>query len=304
LPSSAFSTQLFGGAELFGKRFMPRIAYVNGRYVPVSDAGVSIQDRGFQFADGIYEVIGRRDGALVNLDGHFARLQRSLAAVQMTLPMSLPALHHVLSETVRRNRLGDALLYVQITRGAAPRDHAFPAPDLPQTLVVIAKPFNWAAADARSAAGIAVITMPDLRWKRCDIKSTGLLPAVLAREEARRRGAQETWFLDEKGYVTEGAASNAWIVTDEGRVVTRALSHAILRGVTRDRFLDLMALNNLVLDERAFTRSEALGAKEAFITGATNIATAVVRIDDTPIGSGEPGPVALALRAAYWQRNN
>jgi D-alanine transaminase len=283
---------------------MPRIAYVNGRYLPVAAAQVSIQDRGFQFADSVYEVIGLRGGRLLDLDGHLARLQRSLAAIEIAPPTSDAALRLILAALIRRNRLTDGLVYMQITRGIAPRDHVFPAPPGPVGLVITAKPFDWAAADARSAAGIAVITMPDLRWKRCDIKATGLLPNVLAKQAARKRGAAEAWFLDETGHVTEGAASNAWIVTKAGRVVTRALGHAILAGITRDRMLTLLAEQGLVLEERPFTPAEALDAMEAFISGATNIATAVVRLDGAPIGTGEPGPVARALRAAYWRCNN
>jgi D-alanine transaminase len=280
---------------------MPRIAYVNGHYVPLDRAAVSILDRGFQFADSVYEVIGRRAGRMLDLDAHLKRLERSLGAIGMTLPLSGAALCLILAETLRRNRLGDALIYVQITRGAAPRDHAFPLPAVPASLVVVAKPFSWEAAEMRSARGIAVISRPDLRWKRCDIKSTGLLLNVLARQDARTDGAAEAWFVDEQGFVTEGAASNAWIVVKGGRVVTRALSHAILAGITRDRLLGLLAAEGRVLDERPFTIRETLEAEEAFITGATVIATAVVRLDGQPIGTGRPGPVARALRAAYWQ---
>ena len=283
---------------------MPRIVYVNGRYVPIARAAVSIEDRGFQFADSVYEVIGLRAGRLLDWDGHLARLARSLGAVTMTLPVRRAALRVILSELIRRNHLCDALIYIQVTRGAAPRDHAFPAPGTPQSLVIVAKPYSWAAADARSENGIAVITQPDLRWKRCDIKATGLLLNVLAKQAAKEAGAAETWFLDENGYVTEGASSNAWIVTEDGRVVTRPLGHAILAGITRDRFLALLDEQGLVLDERAFTHKEALEAKEAFLSGATNIATAVVRLDGKPIGTGESGPVARALRAAYWRCNN
>jgi D-alanine transaminase len=283
---------------------MPRLAYVNGRYLPVARAGVSIEDRGFQFADSVYEVIGLRAGRFLDLTGHLARLTRSLGAIRMAPPMSEAALRLVLSALIRRNRLADALIYIQVTRGAAPRDHVFPPPGTPQSLVIVAKPYSWAAADARSERGIAVITAPDLRWKRCDIKATGLLFNVLAKQDAKEAGAAETWFLDEKGYVTEGASSNAWIVTPEGRVVTRPLGHAILAGITRDRFLALIGEQGLVLDERPFTRKEALEAKEAFISGATNIATAVVRLDGEPIAAGVPGPVSRALRAAYWRCNN
>ena len=283
---------------------MPRLAYVNGRYVPVVRAAVSIEDRGFQFADSVYEVIGLRGGRLLDLDGHLARLRRSLSAIAMTLPMSEAALCHILAELTRRNQLSDGLVYIQMTRGAAPRDHVFPDPGTPASVVIQAKSYSWTAADARSETGVAVITQPDLRWKRCDIKATGLLPNVLAKQAAKEAGAAETWFLDENGYVTEGASSNAWIVTETGRVVTRPLGHAILAGVTRDRLMALLAGESLILDERPFTLKEALEAKEAFITGATNIATAVVQLDGKPIGTGRSGPVAGALRAAYWQCNN
>lgn len=283
---------------------MPRIAYVNGRYLPLSKAAVSVTDRGFQFADSVYEVIGLRDRRLLDCDGHLARLARSLGEIGMALPLSLAALGRILAETIRRNRLEDGLVYLQITRGSAPRDHAFPVPASGATLVVVAKPYDWAAADARSAAGIAVITRPDLRWRRCDIKTTALLPNVLAKQMAKEAGAQEVWFVDDEGRITEGASSNAWIVTAGGRVVTRALGHAILPGITRARFLGLVREQGLVLEERAFTPQEALEAAEAFITGATNIATAVVRLDGRPVGTGVAGTVTRVLRAAYWRCNN
>jgi len=285
---------------------MPRIAYVNGVYRRLADAGVSVEDRGFQFGDGVYEVIAVRGGRWLDRDAHLRRLRRSLVALQMAMPMSAQALGLVLQETLRRNRLTDALIYMQVTRGVARRDHVFPDPARTHaTLVITARPYNWASADKKSKEGIAVVSMPDLRWARRDIKSVNLLPNVLAKEAAKRAGAGEVWLVDQAGYVTEGASSNAWIVGSDGGLVTRALSHDILPGITRESLIagDLAALG-LRLEERAFTITEALAAKEAFITGATNIATPVIRIDGQPVGDGKPGPIAARLRGAYWRRNN
>jgi D-alanine transaminase len=278
---------------------MSRIAYVNGRYLARRDAVVNIEDRGYQFSDGVYEVCEVRGGCLVDERRHMQRLQRSLDELRIRLPMTLAALGVILHETVRRNRLRDGIVYLQITRGVARRDHAFPAPDTPPSIVVTARNLDPARNEALAAEGIAVITVPDNRWQRVDIKSVALLPNVLARQAAREQGAKEAWFVDREGRVTEGAATNAWIVTRAGHVVTRPADHGILRGITRAVVLDMLRSQGLELEERAFTVEEAYAAREAFITAASQVVMPVVRIDGRPIGNGAPGLVAGALRRDF-----
>ena len=280
---------------------MPRLAYVNGRFVRQAEASVSIEDRGFQLSDGVYEVWAVFDGRLVDSEGHFARLQRSLGELSIDPPMGRAALDLVLRETIRRNRIGAGTVYLQVTRGAAPRDHAFPSPTPKPTLVVTARRGDPKDAAARAAAGVKVITLADIRWGRCDIKSIGLLPNVLAKQTAREQGAFEAWLVDAQGLVTEGAASNAWIVDAEGVLRTRDLGSNILRGVTRLSLFDLAREEGLEVQEQAFTVAEAKSAREAFLTGAGALVMPVVRIDDTVIGDGSPGPVAKRLRALYIQ---
>ncbi|KAB2886250.1 MAG: D-amino-acid transaminase [Pseudorhodoplanes sp.] len=278
---------------------MSRIAYVNGRYVPRAAACVHVEDRGYQFADGVYEVCEVRDGKLVDERRHMARLVRSLGELRIPLPMSLSALSVVLHEVVRRNRLGYGLVYLQVTRGVARRDHAFPPPGTRPALVVTANGLDAARADAMAAAGIAVITVPENRWERVDIKATALLPNVLAKQAARERGAREAWYVDRDGYVTEGASSNAWIVTGDGKLVTRPADFGILKGITRAVVLDAIRAQGLALEERPFTVAEALEAREAFLTSATQLVMPVVRIDGRPVGNGVPGPLATALRRGF-----
>jgi D-alanine transaminase len=278
---------------------MSRVVYVNGRYRPYAEAVVHAEDRGFQFADAVYEVIEVRDGALIDATRHIARLERSLGEIAMGMPMSAASLRHVMFECIRRNRVGDGTVYLQVSRGARPRDFLFPGPDVTQTVVCIARPSARAVADRRAAAGIAVRTIADPRWQRCDIKTVMLLPASLAKEAAKAAGAREAWFVDADGMVTEGASSNAWIVDGAGRLVTRPLDAAILRGVTRTTLIDVIGRLGLELAERAFSVVEAKAAREAFVTAATNVVTPVVRIDEVVIGDGAPGPVARRLRAAF-----
>ncbi|HVY32808.1 MAG TPA: D-amino-acid transaminase [Caulobacteraceae bacterium] len=280
---------------------MPKLAYVNGRFLPQGQAGVSIEDRGFQLSDGVYEVWAVFDGKLVDAQGHFARLERSLGELMITPPMSQAALTTVLRETVRRNRIVNGTVYLQITRGAAPRDHAFPTPAPRPTMVVTARKTDLAVAEARAAAGVKVITLPDIRWGRCDIKTISLLPNVLARQSAKEQGAYEAFLVDQEGLVTEGAASNAWIVDADGILRTRDLGANILRGVTRRSLADLARKAGLTVEERAFTVTEAKGAREAFLTGAGSLIMPVVRIDDQNIADGRPGAVAKQLRALYIQ---
>src|SRR5215470_2548914 len=278
---------------------MSRIAYVNGRYRPHRDASVHIEDRGFQFADGVYEVCEVKDGRLVDERRHMERLQRSLAELRLRLPMTLTALSIVLHETVRRNRVDWGIVYLQITRGVARRDFAFPDADTPPSLVVTAKNLDPSRNEAIARDGMAVVTVPDNRWGRVDIKSVSLLPNVLAKQAARDQGAREAWLVDPKGFVTEGASSNAWIVTAERRLVTRPADHAILRGITRTVVLDVLRAQGLVLDERPFTVAEAHAAQEAFVTSASQTVLPVVKIDGKPVGGGKPGPVATALRREF-----
>jgi D-alanine transaminase len=278
---------------------MSRIAYVNGRYVRHADAGVSIDDRAFLFADGIYEVIEIFDGRLIDEAGHLARLARSARELRLDLPVAEAALKLILRELVARNRVTDGHVYLQVTRGAARRDHVFPPPGTPTTLVAFAHRGDRAAADSKARAGVKVISLPDLRWKRPDIKTTSLLPNVLAKQQARDAGAYEAWLIDAQGFVTEGASSNAWIVDGEGALVTHPADSAILAGITRARLFEIAAARGLRLVERPFTLAEAFAAREAFISGATTLVMPVVAIDGRKIGSGAPGPVALGLRAAF-----
>lgn len=278
---------------------MSRIAYVNGRYQPHRDAMVHVEDRGYQFADGVYEVCEVRGGRLVDERRHMERLQRSLKELQIALPMPLNALSVVLHETVRRNRVGEGLVYLQVTRGVAPRDHAFPPPGTRPSLVVTARAVPRSRAERTAQEGIGVITLPDTRWARVDIKSVSLLPNVLAKQAARERGAREAWFVDADGNITEGSSSNAWIVTTDGKLVTRQAGHDILRGITRTVLLDVLSAKGLVLEERPFTVAEAYAAREAFVTSATQIVQPVVKIDERPVANGQPGPVSLALRREF-----
>ena len=281
---------------------MSRVAYVNGRYAPKADAAVHIEDRGYQLSDGVYEVWAVFGGKLADAEGHFARLHRSLGELRIAEPMGRPALEVVIHEVLRRNRVRDGLVYLQVTRGKAPRDHAFPDPDTPPSLVITAKSIDRASAEAKAAKGIKVVTTPENRWGRCDIKTIGLLPNVLARQAAKEAGAGEAWFVDEDGLVTEGAASNAWIIDEAGTLRTRDLKANILRGITRSTLMEVIGSSNLKVDERAFTPAEAARAREAFITGAGALVLPVTHIDGVPIGGGKPGAVTLRLRSDYIAR--
>jgi D-alanine transaminase len=278
---------------------MWRIAYVNGRYVRHAAAKVPVEDRGYQFADGVYEVCEVRSGRLIDERRHLLRLRRSLDELRISAPMSHAALGVVLRETVRRNHVRNGIVYLQVTRGAAPRDFAFPPTPTRPSIVVTSRSLDSAASENSAAAGIAVITLPDNRWERVDIKSVSLLPNVLAKQAARERGAREAWFVGRDGKVTEGASSNAWIVTREGRVVTAPAERGILRGITRTVLLEVLESQRLGFDERPFSVEEAYAAREAFVTAASQIVMPVVKLDNRPIGDGVPGPLALALRRAF-----
>ncbi|HET9716411.1 MAG TPA: D-amino-acid transaminase [Pseudolabrys sp.] len=278
---------------------MFRVAYVNGRYVPRNHAAIAVEDRGFQFADGVYEVCEVRGGRLVDERRHMARLGRSLNELRIPRPMSPAALSVVLRETVRRNRVRDGIVYLQVTRGVARRDFPFPPEGTKPSLVVTARNIDTERLGKLAVEGIAVVTVPDIRWKRVDIKTVALLPNVLAKQIASEKGAREAWLVDAQGYVTEGASSNAWIVSREGTLITHPLGHDILSGVTRSVVIDAIRAQGILFEERSFTVEEACGAREAFITSASQTVLPVVTINGRPVGNGSPGLIATKLRQDY-----
>ncbi len=278
---------------------MSRFAYVNGRYHRLAEAALSIEDRAFQFGDGVYEVCQVSGGALIDESRHLARLERSLKALRIAAPVGEPALRRILREVVTRNRVRDGIVYLQISRGAARRDHGFPAASVAPGLVVTARSIDPALGEANARRGVKVVTLPDERWAHPHIKSLQLLPNVLAKQAAREAGAYEAWFVDAGGFVTEGASTNARIVAENGALVTRQADQAILRGVTRSTLLDVAANKGFSFEERPFSLEEAYRAREAFLSSATTIAMPVVAIDDRTIGDGRPGPLTLALRRAF-----
>lgn len=276
---------------------MARVSYVNGLYLSHSQAGVHIEDRGFQFADGVYEVLPVLGGRVRHLDQHLDRLDRSLAALRIHWPVARAALPVILAQVLRRNRVTDGVAYVQATRGSAHRNHLFPDHVEPG-LVVSAWPQKGPSAKLVEE-GVAVVTCPDQRWKRPDIKSVSLLPNVLARQGAKESGAYEAWLVNERGEVTEGAATNAYMVDAAGTLRTHPANGAILAGVTRANLLRLAAEAGIRVDERAFTVEEAKTAAEAFISGTTFMVLPVTHLDGGPIGTGRPGPVTQKLRHLY-----
>jgi D-alanine transaminase len=278
---------------------MSRVAYVNGRYVPHRDAAVHVEDRGYQFADGVYEVVCVQHGEIIDEDPHLDRLERSLGELRIAMPMGRRAMKHVARELLRRNRVTDGIVYTQITRGVARRDHPFPAAGTPPSIVMTSRRIK--PQDPKLLEqGIAVVSMPDIRWQRCDIKSVSLLPNVLGKQQAREAGAYEAWFVDRDGSVTEGASTNAWIVTHDGELVTRQLGNAILGGITRRSLIRLADEAQIRVVERAFSIDEARRAREAFLTSTTSFVTPIVKLDGKPIGSGKPGPIAARLRELYY----
>jgi len=278
---------------------MSRIAYVNGRYVIHRDAAVHIEDRGFQFADAVYEVCEVKGGRLVDEARHMDRLRRSLSELRIAMPMDRASLGVILREVIRRNRIRDGIVYLQVTRGVAPRHHAFPASEVSPGLVVTARPVDLTEGEQRARHGVAVVTTPDNRWGRVDIKTVGLLPNVLAKQGAKEAGAFEAWFVDEDGFVTEGSSTNAWILTRDGTLVTHPADRGILRGITRIVVLELAEKEGIPVEERRFSLAEAYSAKEAFITAASTIVMPVINLDGRPIGDGKPGPVATRLRSIF-----
>ncbi|RVM08642.1 D-amino-acid transaminase [Sinorhizobium meliloti] len=279
---------------------MPRIAYVNGTYVRHAEAAIHVEDRGYQFADGVYEVCEVRHGFIIDLTRHLDRLGRSLGELRIGWPMSRAALIHVIREVLRRNRVRNGLFYLQVTRGVARRDHVFPDADTPPSIVVTAKRTDPGAIARKNAEGISAITVPENRWDRVDIKSVGLLPNVLARQQAKEAGAQEAIFVDVDGMVKEGAATNVWIVDREGTLRTRPAESGILRGVTRTTLMDVAKPLGLAIEETAFSVEEMRAAREVFITAATSICFPVVSVDGKTIGNGHPGSIAQNIREAFF----
>lgn len=275
---------------------MSRISYVGGRYVDHHEAFAHIEDRGYQFADGVYEYFAFYNRKIVDELPHLKRLERSLAELQIAMPMSIKAMQVVMRELIARNGREDGGIYLQVTRGVARRDHAFPKdvkPVLAATLCAAKIPTK-----AQISAGVKVITQPDIRWERCDIKSLSLLGNVLAKQQAALAGARETWLVHDD-YVTEGSASNTYIINPKGELITHPATHAILGGITRDAVLKLARAQGVRVIERPFTLAEAFAASEAFITSTSANVLPVVMIDTKKIGSGKPGPVTLQLQESY-----
>ncbi|RVU39368.1 D-amino-acid transaminase [Hwanghaeella grinnelliae] len=277
---------------------MPRYCYVNGRFLPHRDGAVHIEDRGYQFADGVYEVVTIANGTMVDEDPHLDRLERSLKELRMRMPMARGAMKLKVRELVRRNGLKDGLVYMQVTRGVAPRNHAFPSDKVPPAIVMTTKKMDFAKMK-KFTDGVTVVSAPDIRWGRCDIKTVSLLPNCLAKQAATEAGAYEAWLVDEKGNVTEGSSSNAWIITKDGVLVTKPATNEILNGITRQTILDLAKQDGVPFEEREFTLEEAYEAKEAFVSSATSFVTPVVKIDDHVIGNGHPGSLCEKLLGTY-----
>jgi len=275
---------------------MSRIVYVNGDYVPEEEAKVSVFDRGFLFADAVYEVTAVLDGKLIDYAGHVMRLERSLGELGMKMPVSADELLEIHREMIRRNNLQEGPLYLQVTRGVADRDFAFPK-DTPLTLILFTQAKS-VIQSPQAETGIKVISVPDIRWGRRDIKTVQLLAASMAKMEAKAQGKNDAWLVED-GFVTEGSSNNAYIVTQEGTIVTRNLSTSILPGITRKAVLKLAEEASIKLEERPFTIAEAKDAAEAFITAATTFVCPVVEIDNVKISGGKPGPVATRLRELY-----
>jgi D-alanine transaminase len=275
-----------------------RIAYVDGRYVAHGKAGVHIEDRALQLGDGIYEVCGVEGGALMDEEEHLDRLERSLREIEMAMPMPRNALKLVMRELVRRNGVRHGLLYLQVTRGAVRRDHPIPETSPRPTLILTVRAIAPQDFEMRRRDGIAVISRPDERWGRCDIKTVQLLPNLMAKTAARRAGAYEAWLVDSEGFVTEGSSTTAWIVDGQGNLRTRHLTNDILPGVTRRVILEAAAAAQLPIHETRFTVADAAAAREAFISSATGIVP-VTAIDGKRVGEGVPGPLTRRIQELY-----
>ena len=276
---------------------MSRVAYVNGRYLRHAEAQVHVEDRGYQFSDGVYEVILIKNGKMIDEEQHLERLNKSLSSLEINPPMKRAPMRHVMKELIKRNKFQNGIVYIQITRGVAAREHSFPKYSKP-ALVMTARRIATKTND-EIEAGVKVITIDDIRWKRCDIKSTSLLPNVLGKQTARRQGAYEAWMVDASGFVTEGTSTNAWIVTTDGKLITAELGSNILSGITRDTFIKIIHELNYKLVERQFSVEEAKNAREAFFTSSTSFLTPVSEIDGVVIGNGRAGSVSMELIKAY-----
>jgi D-alanine transaminase len=275
---------------------MPRIVYVNGQYVPEEEAKVSVFDRAFLFGDAVYEVTAVLGGRLVDFEPHLVRLDRSLQEIGLAAPVSHEDLLALHLELVRRNEIDEGIVYLEITRGAAERDFAYP--DTPEPNVIAFTQDRPLVAHPYAETGVKVVTLPDFRWKRRDIKSTSMLAQTMGKQEAKLRGAYEGWMVED-GLVTEGTSSTAFILDAKGVIRTQPLGHHILPGVTRRVVLRLAALEGVALEERPFSVAEALSAREAFMTAASAFVLPIVAIDGVPIGDGRPGPVANRFRDLY-----
>jgi D-alanine transaminase len=276
---------------------MPRTAYVNGRYIDHRHAGVHVEDRGYQFADSVYEVIHLFRGRLIDEDAHLDRLDRSLRELAIAWPMARAAMRIAIREIVRRNRTATGLVYIQVTRGVAPRDHKFPS-GARSSLVMTVRPIPEFPAEMREN-GVKVVLIEDIRWARCDIKSVALLPNILGKQAAAEVGAYEAWMCDREGRITEGTSSNAWIVTADGVLVTRPAGHDILRGITRQAIIALAGELGIPVEERSFSREEACAAREAFMSNSSHFVTPVTQIDGFVIANGRPGTLSSALHERY-----
>lgn len=275
---------------------MSRIVYVNGEYLTEEDAKISVFDRGFLFADAVYEVSAVLKGKLVDNDAHLKRLARSLGELKMTPPATGEEIEAIQIELIRRNSIDEGVIYLQATRGAADRDFAFPKNATPSLVMFTQK--KSLSQNPAADVGISVITVPDIRWKRRDIKTVGLLPASMAKQAALDAGANDAWFVED-GFVNEGSSNNAFIVTHDGKIVTRHLGTEILHGITRKSVMELAKRENLEIEERPFTPEEAAEAREAFSTSASAFVMPVVKIDGHVLGNGVPGPVSEKMRKLY-----
>ncbi|MDA0997515.1 MAG: D-amino-acid transaminase [Proteobacteria bacterium] len=277
---------------------MSRIVYVNGEYLSEDQAKISVFDRGFLFADGVYEVSAVIAGKLIDNAAHLKRLERSMKELRLTPPATMAEIEAIENEMVRRNDVDEGLVYMQVTRGAADRDFAFPK-DAQPTLVMFTQKKNL-TQNPLAEKGIAIISMPEIRWQRRDIKSVGLLASSLAKQAAIEAGVGDAWFIED-GFVTEGTSNNAFIVTDAGKIVTRHLGNEILPGITRKAVMELAKRENIEIEERPFTIDEAYESREAFLTSASVFVMPVIKIDGHVLGNGVPGPVTVALRKLYLE---
>ena len=278
---------------------MSRVAFVNGEYVPMSNSKIHIEDRGYQFADGVYEVFAVINNKLVDYDDHIIRLQRSLSELNISKPLSIKSIFFHIANIIRENLITDGLIYLQITRGVASRDFKFPK-NTKSSIVIIGKNISFDKYDRSFKKGIKVSTTKDIRWKRVDIKSLNLLAPVLAKQSAFDKGCEESWMIDDDDYITEGSSSNAWIFLNN-TLITRPISNSILNGITRSTLIKALKKRRIKYQERKFNISDIKKADEAFITSATQYVMPVIMIDSIKIGSGKPGPKSIEFRNAYME---